>query len=128
MQINNPAHTSWTKPVKSFARLRKMNNLKDIECVIVEFMTHDSTKGYLNARGLQLAMNLQLERPFMYPTGVSSCPFARSAPKNTSFVTDSFQKKCLCYNAVTMQHEWRFANDNNNDNNDRRIVGRSLAG
>jgi len=34
----------------------------------------------------------------------------------------------LCYNAVTMQSCYRFANDNNNDNDDPRIVGRSLAG
>ena len=35
----------------------------------------------------------------------------------------------LCYNADTMQYEFRFANDNNNnDNDDPKIVGRSFAG
>jgi hypothetical protein len=34
----------------------------------------------------------------------------------------------LCYNAANMQYELRFANNDNNDNDDLRIVGRSLAG
>ena len=35
----------------------------------------------------------------------------------------------LCYNAANMQSELRFANDNNhNENDDLRIVGRSFAG
>ena len=35
----------------------------------------------------------------------------------------------LCYNAAIMQYELRIANDNNNnDNDDLRIVGRSIAG
>jgi len=34
----------------------------------------------------------------------------------------------LCYNAVTMLYLYRSANDNNNDNDDLRIVGRSIAG
>ena len=44
-------------------------------------------------------------------------------PKN------SIQIGCLCYNAVTMQNRFRFVNDNDNNNDDPpRIVGRSLAG
>src|SRR5688572_12162038 len=34
----------------------------------------------------------------------------------------------LCYNAVNMQYQPCFANNNNSDNNDPRIVGRSFAG
>jgi hypothetical protein len=34
----------------------------------------------------------------------------------------------LCYNAAIMQNVLRFANNNNNDNDDLRIVGRSMAG
>lgn len=34
----------------------------------------------------------------------------------------------LCYNAAIMEYPFRFANDNNNDNDDPRIVGRSFAG
>jgi hypothetical protein len=41
----------------------KSEQFEGYECVIVGFMTHDSTKGYLKAVTLQLAMNLQLERP-----------------------------------------------------------------
>jgi len=38
-------------------------------------------------------------------------------------------KISLCYNAIVMQNQFRFANnDNNNDNDDLRIVGRSFAG
>lgn len=98
-----------------------MNNLKGTECVIVEFMTDDSTKGYLKAVTLQLAMNLQLGRTCL--------PHRWITTGNTRLTRNSIQKRCLCYNAVTMQHELRFANDNNNnDNDDLRIVGRSLAG
>jgi len=34
----------------------------------------------------------------------------------------------VLYNANIMQYRNRFANDNNNDNDDPRIVGRSFAG
>jgi hypothetical protein len=34
----------------------------------------------------------------------------------------------LCYNAAIMEYELRIANDNNNDNDGLRIVGRSSAG
>ena len=40
---------------------------------------------------------------------------------------EAIQINCLCYNAAHMQNDLRFAN-NNNDNDDPRIVGRSLAG
>jgi hypothetical protein len=42
--------------------------------------------------------------------------------------SDSIKINRLCYNAANMQFELRFANTNNNDNDDPRIVGRSLAG
>ena len=41
--------------------------------------------------------------------------------------SNSIQTGCLCYNAANMQHQLRFANNNNNDNDDLRIVGRSVA-
>ena len=74
-------------------------------------MTSDSIKGYRDALLANLAMKLQLKYL-----------------RRTLLLAFSVQKKCLCYNAVTMQYQLRIANDNNNDNDDLGIVGRSLAG
>jgi len=54
--------------------------------------------------------------------------FPQGAGRMNAWQKDSIQIDCLCYNAAHMQYHLRFANDNNNDNDDPRIVGRSLAG
>ena len=52
----------------------------------------------------------------------------KSSGINRAFKIDSDSKNCAIM-PVKMEKEIRFANDNNNnDNNDPRIVGRSLAG
>jgi hypothetical protein len=52
----------------------------------------------------------------------------RSVPDWSSTEKSSTEKMPLCYNAVTMPYVYRFANNDNNDNDDLRIVGRSFAG
>jgi len=52
-----------------------------------------------------------------------------SSELDTPQLQNSIQIGCLCYNAANMYYQICFANDNNNnDNDDLRIVGRSLAG
>jgi len=72
-----------------------------------------------NGRVSQFPRSGDLSLYFTLETQWDGCFPAR---KNTSEIMP------LCYNAVTMLYLYRSANNNKNDNDDLRIVGRSIAG
>lgn len=77
---------------------------------------------------------IAIAKPYICLTSIFSIGFSdfgnRIAPDLQFLVgtKDSIQIIRLCYNAAHMKYQIRFANNNNNDNDDLRIVGRSFAG